>query len=90
MPGPATARSARSTSASTSAPAGRRPSWRTPANPYAWQNWRAEVSFPEAGYYEVWARATDDQGVMQPFAISWNPKGYLNNSLHRIALTVTG
>jgi hypothetical protein len=34
------------------------------------------------------ARATDDRGVMQPFAIAWNPKGYLNNALHRIALTV--
>jgi hypothetical protein len=59
-----------------------------PANPFAWQDWRAEVSFPESGYYEIWARARDDEGVMQPFAISWNPKGYLNNSLHRIALTV--
>jgi DMSO/TMAO reductase YedYZ molybdopterin-dependent catalytic subunit len=61
-----------------------------PVNPYAWQPWRTEVIFREPGYYEVWARATDDQGVMQPFAIAWNPKGYLNNSLHRIALTVTG
>ncbi|MGH6903438.1 MAG: sulfite oxidase, partial [Geminicoccaceae bacterium] len=63
---------------------------REPVNPYAWQQWQAEVTFPEAGYYEVWARATDDRGVMQPFAIAWNPKGYLNNSLHRIALTVSG
>jgi DMSO/TMAO reductase YedYZ molybdopterin-dependent catalytic subunit len=61
-----------------------------PVNPYAWQNWRTTVSFPEPGYYEVWARATDSEGVMQPFAIAWNPKGYLNNSMHRIALTVTG
>ena len=58
-------------------------------NPYAWQRWRATVALPQAGYYEVWARATDDQGVMQPFAIAWNPKGYLNNALHRIALRVT-
>ncbi len=60
-----------------------------PDNLYAWQNWRARINFPQAGYYEVWARATDDRGVMQPFAIAWNPKGYLNNSMHRIALTVT-
>ena len=58
-------------------------------NPYAWQRWRAQIELPQAGYYEVWARATDDQGAMQPFAIAWNPKGYLNNSLHRIALRVT-
>ncbi|MGI9499135.1 MAG: sulfite oxidase [Geminicoccaceae bacterium] len=60
-----------------------------PTNPFAWQNWRAKVAFPEAGYYEVWARATDDQGRSQPFAINWNGKGYLNNTMHRIALTVT-
>ena len=59
-----------------------------PANKYAWQHWSADLEFPVAGYYEVWARATDSQGRMQPFAINWNPKGYLNNSMHRIALTV--
>lgn len=59
-----------------------------PANDHAWQNWKANVTFPQAGYYEVWARATDSEGVMQPFAIAWNPKGYLNNSMHRVAVTV--
>jgi DMSO/TMAO reductase YedYZ molybdopterin-dependent catalytic subunit len=59
-----------------------------PSNPYAWQNWKAQVNFPMHGYYEVWARATDDQGRMQPFAIAWNPKGYLNNSMHRVAVRV--
>ena len=60
-----------------------------PANSGAWQNWRAKVSFPQAGYYEVWARATDSNGEMQPFAIDWNPKGYLNNTMHRIAVMVS-
>ncbi len=59
-----------------------------PENPYAWQNWRANVTFPQAGYYEVWARATDSEGVAQPHAIAWNPKGYLNNSMHRISVRV--
>ncbi len=59
-----------------------------PTNRYSWQRWRANVPLPTHGYYEVWARATDDKGRMQPFAISWNPKGYLNNSMHRIALRV--
>ncbi len=59
-----------------------------PVDPGAWQNWRRTVSFPQAGYYEVWARATDDAGGMQPFAIDWNPKGYLNNTMHRVALRV--
>lgn len=57
-----------------------------PNNRHAWQRWRAEVHLPEAGYYEIWAKATDANGVSQPFAIDWNPKGYLNNSLHRIAI----
>lgn len=57
-----------------------------PANDGAWQNWRASVCFPQAGYYEVWARATDSGGVMQPFAINWNPKGYLNNTMHRVGV----
>jgi len=59
-----------------------------PINEGAWQNWRAEMSFPQAGYYEIWARATDSEGDSQPFAINWNPKGYLNNTMHRIAVRV--
>ena len=61
---------------------------KAPPNPYAWQRWTAKLDFPGKGYYEIWARATDDQGVMQPFAINWNPSGYLNNSMHRIAVRV--
>lgn len=59
-----------------------------PVNDYAWQNWSASVEFPQAGYYEVWAKATDSEGVSQPHAIAWNPKGYLNNSMHRVAVMV--
>ena len=59
-----------------------------PPNPYSWQSWQAEVPFPGRGYYEVWARATDSEGNQQPFAINWNPKGYLNNTMHRVAVTV--
>ena len=60
-----------------------------PANDGAWQNWRATVRFPVAGYYEIWARATDSEGEMQRFAIDWNPKGYLNNRMHRVGLRVS-
>ncbi len=68
-------------------------SWMTaeldaPVNDGAWQNWRTTASFPEPGYYEVWARATDSAGAAQPFAIDWNPKGYLNNSMHRVAVRI--
>ena len=58
-----------------------------PPNPFAWQRWRAEVTPPIPGYYEVWARATDADGVMQPPVVpGWNPRGYGNNMVHRIAL----
>ncbi|MDX1402308.1 MAG: molybdopterin containing oxidoreductase, partial [Kiloniellales bacterium] len=60
-----------------------------PKNPYAWQRFSKNIQFPISGYYEVWARATDSNGRAQPFAIAWNPKGYLNNSMHRIAVTVS-
>lgn len=60
-----------------------------PANRLAWQHFNAEVSFPEKGYYEVWARATDSNGSAQPMVLpNWNPKGYLNNACHRIAVKV--
>ena len=59
---------------------------KSPANKGAWQDWRAEVSLPQPGYYEIWARATDSAGDKQPFAIDWNPKGYLNNTVHRVAI----
>ena len=59
-----------------------------PVNPHAWQNWRAAIEFPGPGYYEIWARATGSGGVSQPHAVAWNPKGYLNNAMHRVAVTV--
>ena len=62
---------------------------RAPVNRLAWQHWNAEVAFPQAGYYEVWARATDSSGRSQPMVLpGWNPKGYLNNACHRIAVQV--
>ena len=60
------------------------------ANRLAWQHFSATVDFPKKGYYEVWARATDTEGVCQPMLLpGWNPKGYLNNACHRIAIKVT-
>ncbi|MEM1260994.1 MAG: sulfite oxidase [Pseudomonadota bacterium] len=58
-----------------------------PANRLAWQHFRGQVVLPVAGYYEVWARATDAAGASQPMLVpGWNPKGYLNNACHRIAV----
>ena len=58
-----------------------------PANRLAWQRFRGRVRMPTDGYHEVWARATDASGTSQPMLVpGWNPKGYLNNAAHRIAL----
>ena len=60
-----------------------------PKNRLAWQRWSAKIQFPESGYYEIWAKATDANGVSQPMVLpGWNPKGYLNNACHRIAVKV--
>ena len=53
----------------------------------SWQDWSSALKFPKPGYYEVWARATDNEGVAQPMLVpGWNPRGYLNNSTHRVAV----
>lgn len=68
--------------------------WKTcllkkPVNRLAWQRFSATINFSKTGYYEVWARATDTKGISQPMLLpGWNPKGYLNNACHRIAIKV--
>ncbi len=60
-----------------------------PLNRLAWQRWHAKIAFPKRGYYELWVQATDSQGQSQPMLVpGWNPKGYLNNACHRIAVQV--
>ncbi|MGF1703587.1 sulfite oxidase [Photobacterium makurazakiensis] len=60
-----------------------------PVNKNAWQHWEAELTFPKKGYYEVWSKATDSDDISQPMILpGWNPKGYLNNACHRIAVQV--
>ena len=61
-----------------------------PVNRLAWQHWSTSITIPGSGYYEVWARAVDATGRSQPVVLpGWNPRGYLNNACHRIALAVT-
>ncbi|MDE3740893.1 sulfite oxidase [Maribacter polysaccharolyticus] len=60
-----------------------------PYNRLAWQHFATKIDFPKKGYYEVWAKATDSRGISQPMLLpGWNPKGYLNNACHRIAIKV--
>jgi DMSO/TMAO reductase YedYZ molybdopterin-dependent catalytic subunit len=60
-----------------------------PKNRYDWQRWTATLRLPSEGYYEVWSRATDQRGIMQPHtAGNWNPQGYGANPMHRVAILV--
>lgn len=60
-----------------------------PRNRYDWRRWTATVDLPADGYYEVWVRATGEDGVMQPHvAGNWNPQGYGGNPMHRVAVLV--
>lgn len=58
-------------------------------NKYAPQRFSTELKFPSKGYYEIWARAVDMDGISQPMVVpGWNPKGYGNNATHRIAVKI--
>jgi sulfite oxidase len=60
-----------------------------PRNKYDWQRWAATVKLASDGYFEIWARATDSNGAMQPHQAGfWNPQGYGGNAMHRIAVQV--
>ncbi|MFN4271280.1 MAG: sulfite oxidase [Aliihoeflea sp.] len=60
-----------------------------PLNRYDWRRWTATVELPADGYYEIWVRATGEDGVAQPhIAGNWNPQGYGGNPMHRIAVLV--
>lgn len=60
-----------------------------PPNRFAWQNWRTVAELPSAGYFEIWVRATDQDGHMQPHVVGdWNPGGFGGNTFHRVAVTV--
>lgn len=56
-------------------------------NRFAPTRFQIALKLPKKGYYEIWARATDDSGLTQPIvAPGWNTGGYGNNQIHRIAI----
>ncbi|MYB93286.1 hypothetical protein F4054_13130 [Candidatus Poribacteria bacterium] len=59
-----------------------------PSNRYAWFHWEIELTLVNKGYYEIWARASDNTGAAQPFSQPWNPKGYLGNIIHRVPISI--
>ncbi len=55
--------------------------------PHAWRGWSAEWN-AEPGEHVISSRATDSAGNTQPLEPPWNLKGYANNAVERIAVTV--
>jgi sulfite oxidase len=59
-------------------------------NRHAWQNWQTGLTLPSEGYFEIWVRATEQEGAMQPhIAGDWNPGGYGANPIQRVSLIAT-
>ena len=52
---------------------------------FAWRRFTFMAHNLPAGEVEIMARATDENGNAQPMeCVSWNPRGYLNNMVHRV------
>ena len=85
-PGRGGGRSSGWRSASTAAGLRRRGS-RPPLSPVAWRGWSFRWDAP-AGRRELCSRATDVTGRSQPIGSPWNLKGYANNAVERIPVTV--
>jgi DMSO/TMAO reductase YedYZ molybdopterin-dependent catalytic subunit len=56
--------------------------------PGAWHRWTWEWAAIAPGDYEICCRAFDAAGNAQPTAQAWNAKGYSNNEVHRVPVTV--
>jgi hypothetical protein len=52
---------------------------------FAWRRFSAMLADVPPGAVEIMARATDTNGRTQPLeSVPWNPKGYCNNTVHRL------
>jgi sulfane dehydrogenase subunit SoxC len=58
-----------------------------PLGEAAWRGWRFHWDAPR-GEHVLCSRATDSAGNTQPLTPPWNLKGYANNAVERIAVTV--
>src|SRR5262249_52265230 len=65
-------------------------SWRPaelapPTDRFAWRRFSLTIAALDPGPIEIAARATDASGRAQPLeCVRWNPRGYLNNMVHRV------
>ena len=59
-----------------------------PAPPFAWRGWSCVWEAWEAGEYVLCSRATDAAGNTQSEEPPWNLKGFANNAVQRLPVTV--
>ena len=56
--------------------------------PYTWTFREYPLTILQPGTYVLQARASDSQDNVQPKMAPWNAKGYGNNSIHQVSITV--
>ncbi len=56
--------------------------------PLAWRGWSLVWEPPAPGAYELCSRAADAAGNEQPLDPPWNLKGFANNAVQRVPVTV--
>ena len=59
-----------------------------PLGDRAWRGWSYAWDAPAPGSHVISSRATDAAGNTQPVAPPWNLKGYANNEVERVPVTV--
>jgi DMSO/TMAO reductase YedYZ molybdopterin-dependent catalytic subunit len=59
-----------------------------PLGDHAWRGWSYAWDAATPGFYLISSRATDGAGNVQPREPPWNLKGYANNAVERIPVTV--
>lgn len=62
--------------------------WAGPSGPNTWRLWHYQTPALRPGRYLIAARAIDAEGRTQPSRAPWNAKGYGNNQIVPVAVTV--
>ncbi len=57
---------------------------------YTWTFWQYSWSVSSPGHYSIMAKAEDSAGNQQPRVSPWNVKGYGNNMMHQVVVSIPG
>ena len=55
---------------------------------YSWQQWHCSWTPKSGGQYTLVARATDEEGNVQPLETRWNSLGYIINGVRPVCVEV--